>query len=89
MNVSRTDQARVQEFVRGGGGAQNLKVFFFCFAFQYFRGGGPAQKIDEKIIFWTKKSQNIGELAENLLPWTRACRHSVPDFFPQVPDMLV
>ena len=39
------DQARVQEFVRGG--AQNLKAFFFFFflffffffAFQFFRGG--------------------------------------------------
>ena len=47
-------QARVQEFVRGGGGAQNLKAFFF-FAFQYFRGAGPAQKIGEKMIFPTKK----------------------------------
>ena len=32
-------QARVQEFVRGGG-AQNLKALFF--AFQFFRGGGPS-----------------------------------------------
>ena len=45
-------QARVQQFVRGGG-AQNLKAFFF--AFQYFRGAGPAQKIGEKMIFPTKK----------------------------------
>ena len=45
-------QARVQEFVRGGGG-QDLKAFFF--AFQFFRGGGAAQKIDEKMIFSTKK----------------------------------
>ena len=34
-------QARVQEFVRGGGGAQNLKaVFFFFFFFSISRGGG-------------------------------------------------
>ena len=46
-----TLQARVQEFVRGG--AQNLKAFFF--AFQFFRGWGPAQKIAEKMIFSTKK----------------------------------
>ena len=47
-------QARVQEFVRGGE-AQNLKAFFF-FAFQFFFwGGGPAQKIDEKMIFSSKK----------------------------------
>ena len=46
-------QARVQEFVRRGGG-QNLKAFFF--AFQFFRGGGgAAQKIAEKMIFSTKK----------------------------------
>ena len=31
-----------------------LKAFFFC-AFQFFRGGGPAQKIAEKVIFSTKK----------------------------------
>ena len=45
-------QARVQEFARGG--AQNLKAFFF-FAFQFFRGGAPAQTLDEKMIFSTKK----------------------------------
>ena len=45
-------QARVQEFVWGGGG-QNLKAFFF-FAFQFFREG-PAQKIAEKMIFSTSK----------------------------------
>ena len=45
-----TTQARVQEFVRGGGG-QNQKAFFF---FQIFRGG-PAQKIAENMIFSTKK----------------------------------
>ena len=52
-------QARVQEFVKGGG-AQNLKAFFFCcflgvFCFSIFQGGGPAQKIAEKVIFSTKK----------------------------------
>ena len=52
----RCKQARVQEFARGG--AQNLKAFFFFFfffAFQFFRGGGPAQKLAEKMIFSTKK----------------------------------
>ena len=34
-------------------GAQNLKAFFF--AFQFFRGGGPAQKLAEKMILSTKK----------------------------------
>ena len=29
--------------------------FFFFFAFQFFRGGGPAQKLAEKMIFSTKK----------------------------------
>ena len=33
------------------GRAENLKVFFL--AFQYFKGGGAAQKIAEKIIFPT------------------------------------
>ena len=42
-------QARVQEFVRGGGG-QNLKAFFLLSIFQ---GGGG--EIGEKIIFATKK----------------------------------
>ena len=28
---------------------------FFFFAFQFFRGGGPAQKLAEKMIFSTKK----------------------------------
>ena len=40
--------------IRKGGGAQNLKAFFF-FAFQFFRGGGPARKIAEKMTFSTKK----------------------------------
>ena len=48
---SDTLQARVQEFVRGGG-AQNLSFFL---AFQFFRGGGPSSEIGEKIIFSTKK----------------------------------
>ena len=48
-------QARVQEFVR------NLKAFFFFFFFclSIFRGGGPAQKIAEKMIFSTEKSSKI------------------------------
>ena len=40
--------------IRKGGGGQNLKALFF-FAFQFFRGGGAAQKIAEKVIFSTKK----------------------------------
>ena len=46
---------RVQEFVRGGGGGENLKVFLFFFAFQYC----PAQKIAAKIIFPTKKVAKV------------------------------
>ena len=46
-------QARVQEFARGG--AQSLKAFFFSFGFQFFRGGGPAQKLAEKMTIATKK----------------------------------
>ena len=46
------NQARVQEFVRGGG-AKSEKSFFL--AFQFFGGGGAAQKIAEKMIFSTKK----------------------------------
>ena len=42
-------QARVQEFVRGGG----PKSFFLLFNFS--GGGGPAQKTAEKMIFSTKK----------------------------------
>ena len=52
-------QARVQEFVRGG--AQNLKAFFFLLF--NFSGGGPAQKIAEKMTFSTRKVANIGEIA--------------------------
>ena len=44
-------QARVQEFVRGGGGPKSERLFF-CFSISQ---GGPAQKRDEKIIFSTKK----------------------------------
>ena len=64
MDVYRTlsfNQASVQELVRGGG-AQNLKAFFFCFLI-FQGGGGPAQKIDEKMIFSTKKVANIGKIA--------------------------
>ena len=41
-------QARVLEFVRGGG--QKLKAFFFFFflLFNFSGGGGPAQKIAQK-----------------------------------------
>ena len=47
-------QARVQEFARRG--AQNLKAFFFFFFwFSIFQGGGPAQKLAEKMTFSTKK----------------------------------
>ena len=45
------NQARVQEFVRG---PQNLKACFF-FGCSIFQGGGRAQKIDDKMIFSTKK----------------------------------
>ena len=46
-----TTQARVQEFVRGGGGPKSESLFFFS----NFQGGGPAQKIAENMIFSTKK----------------------------------
>ena len=46
-------QARVQEFVRGGGGGQNLKAFIFLLL--NYSGGGAAQKMGEKMIFPTKK----------------------------------
>ena len=39
---------------RGGPKSESF-FFFFFFAFQFFRGGGPAQKIAEKMIFSTKK----------------------------------
>ena len=39
---------------RGGPKSESL-FFFFFFCFSIFRGGGPAQKIAEKIIFSTKK----------------------------------
>ena len=44
-------QARVQEFVKGGG--PKSESLFFCFLI--FQGGGPAQKIAEKMIFLIKK----------------------------------
>ena len=40
--------------IRQGGGAQNLKASFFFLLFN-FSGGGPAQKIAEKMICSTKK----------------------------------
>ena len=47
-----TIQARVQEFVR----VQNLKAFSSKIGFSIFEGGGgPAQKIAEKMTFSTKK----------------------------------
>ena len=55
-------QARVQEFVMGGGGGvPKSESLFFCCFFGFFllfnfSGGGPAQKIAEKVIFSTKKS---------------------------------
>ena len=45
-------QARVQEFVRGGG-PKSESLFFLLFNFS--GGGGAAQKIDEIMIFSTKK----------------------------------
>ena len=52
LTIVRTDQARVQEFVRGGGPKSESLFFFLLFNFP---GGGPAQKIAEKMIFSTKK----------------------------------
>ena len=43
LKVLLNVQARVQEFVK----AESV-FFLFFFAFQFFRGGGPAQKIAEK-----------------------------------------
>ena len=38
-----SDQARVQEFAKGG--AENLKAFFFFFfCFSIFQGGGPSSE---------------------------------------------
>ena len=50
--VTNNIQARVQEFVRG----KIWEPFFLLFNFS--GGGGPAQKIAEKMII-----QNIGEIA--------------------------
>ena len=47
---------------RNSQNSQNLKAFFF-FWFLIFQGGGPAQKIAEKMIFSTKKVANIDEIA--------------------------
>ena len=38
---------------KGGGGAKSESPFFWLFNFS--EGGYPAQKRDEKMIFWTKK----------------------------------
>ena len=35
---------------KGGGGPKSESLFFF-FCFSIFQGGGPAQKIAEKMIF--------------------------------------
>ena len=43
---------RVQEFVRWGG-PENPKAFFLVFNIS--RGGGPAQKIADNMIFPTNK----------------------------------
>ena len=40
---------------KGGGGGSKSESLFFCFSIFSGRGGGPAQKRDEKMIFWTKK----------------------------------
>ena len=45
-------QWRVQEFVRGGG--RKFESLFFLH-YNFSRGGGPAQKIGEKMIFPTEK----------------------------------
>ena len=50
-----SSQARVQEFVRGGGPKSESLFFFFFLLFNFSGGGGSAQKIDEEIIFSTKK----------------------------------
>ena len=44
--------------IRKGGGPKSESLFFFFFfffCFSIFRGGGPAQKIAEKMILPTKK----------------------------------
>ena len=50
----RAAQARVQEFVRGGG-PKSEAFFFFFLLFNFSGGGGPAQKLAEKMTFSTKK----------------------------------
>ena len=39
--------------IRKRGGPESESLFFF--AFQFFRGGGPAQKLAEKMTSLTKK----------------------------------
>ena len=42
--------------IRKRGGPKSESLFFFFFCFSIFQGGGgPAQKIAEKMIFSTKK----------------------------------
>ena len=58
-NDSHRPQWRVQKFVSG------LKGIFFLL-FNFLRGGGPGQKVAEKMIFPTKKVAkyyNIGGTA--------------------------
>ena len=40
--------------IRKGGGARKFEIFIF-FCFSIFQGGGPAQKIADKMIFLTEK----------------------------------
>ena len=47
-------QARLQEFVRGGGGPKSESLFIYFIFFKNFQGGA-AQKIAEKMIFSTEK----------------------------------
>ena len=49
--------------IRKGGGAQNLKAFFFLL-FNFSGGGGQAQKIAEQMIFSTKKVAKIKKVSE-------------------------
>ena len=41
--------------IRKGRGPKSESLFFFFFCFSIFQGGGPAQKIAEKMIFSTTK----------------------------------
>ena len=55
LNLLCTTQARVQEFVRGGGGGgPKSESLFFCFSIFQGKIAQKAQKIAEKKIFSTK-----------------------------------